>query len=497
MADNSIKVLITGDGAQLSKALNTASSQIQSFGRKASASLSAFGRGLSVLGVGGAAGLAAGIKRSVDAMDDLYKASQKAGVSVEVLSKLRYAADLSGVEAQGLDNALRFLNKSLAEGAKGTKEYAEALAAVGVGPADSAAEALLKIADAFSKMPDGAEKTALALKLFGKSGTEMIPLLNAGAAGISKMTDEAKRLGLEISTNTAKQAEAFNDNITRLAGAIRGPFNEALAAALPSLESFSNRLVAVSQASGGLAGVLEGLGKRLGLGLLITQTRNELDGLKKDLADLRAKEAAGDFPLFGGTASLYTQIAETEKAIERVEQKLVRLRERAGELQTQTPAVDVAIEGAPDAAQKVTQDAVAASQAAQAAVPPIIVPMAVSPVGALGSYADLKQEFLRQQVPGNAAGGLISGPGTGTSDSILSWLSKGEYVMRASAVNHYGAELMRAINSMSLPKFASGGQVSMPIYLNNRYTGTASASSSEAGAIMRAFRKASTQRAPR
>jgi hypothetical protein len=50
---------------------------------------------------------------------------------------------------------------------------------------------------------------------------------------------------------------------------------------------------------------------------------------------------------------------------------------------------------------------------------------------------------------------------------------------------------------MSLPKFASGGQVSMPIYLNNRYTGTASAPSGEAGAIMRAFRKASVQRAPR
>jgi hypothetical protein len=494
MAD-SIKVLITGDGAQLSKTLKTASSQIQNFSSKAAVSLGKFGRGLSILGVGGFAGITAGIKRSVDAMDDLYKASQKAGVSVEVLSKLRYAADLSGVEAQGLDNALRFLNKSLAEGAKGTKEYAEALAAVGVGPADNAATALLKIADAFSKMPDGAEKTALALKLFGKSGTEMIPLLNAGAAGISKMTDEAKRLGLEISTNTAKQAEAFNDNITRLSGALRGPFNEALAAALPTIEAISTAFVKASQSSRGFwqevqsfarfGGGFEGVEDEIGaVSDQIAEYQTKIADAKREMAGL----GEGGFFADSRRAALLQYIDDLSIKIVRLQGDLSTLRGQQVEILVQTD---------PNAPATVTQGAIAASQAAQAAVPPVIVPMAISPVGALSGYDAIKQEFLRQQVPGNAAGGLIRGPGSGTSDSILSWLSNGEYVMRASAVNHYGADLMRAINSMSLPKFASGGQVSMPIYLNNRYTGTASAPSGEAGAIMRAFRKASVQRAPR
>lgn len=59
----------------------------------------------------------------------------------------------------------------------------------------------------------------------------------------------------------------------------------------------------------------------------------------------------------------------------------------------------------------------------------------------------------------NAAGGLISGAGTGTSDSILSWLSSGEYVVRARAVGKYGRGMLDAINSMRLPRFASGGLV--------------------------------------
>lgn len=58
-----------------------------------------------------------------------------------------------------------------------------------------------------------------------------------------------------------------------------------------------------------------------------------------------------------------------------------------------------------------------------------------------------------------ATGGNVSGPGTGTSDSIPAWLSNGEYVMRAAAVRKYGTGLMDAINRGSAPRFASGGQV--------------------------------------
>ncbi len=63
--------------------------------------------------------------------------------------------------------------------------------------------------------------------------------------------------------------------------------------------------------------------------------------------------------------------------------------------------------------------------------------------------------------PGNAAGGLIRGPGSGTSDSILARLSDGEYVMRARAVQHWGPQFMAALNAMRNPfGYAGGGMVS-------------------------------------
>jgi len=62
-------------------------------------------------------------------------------------------------------------------------------------------------------------------------------------------------------------------------------------------------------------------------------------------------------------------------------------------------------------------------------------------------------------VPGMASGGLIRGGGSGTSDSILARLSNGEFVMRAGAVQHWGAGLLSAMNTAGLPRFAEGGLV--------------------------------------
>lgn len=70
---------------------------------------------------------------------------------------------------------------------------------------------------------------------------------------------------------------------------------------------------------------------------------------------------------------------------------------------------------------------------------------------------------------GKASGGYISGPGTGTSDSIPAYLSNGEYVINASAVKKYGAAFFDGLNAK---RFAGGGAVG--IIPNNRIGGLAS-----------------------
>ncbi|WP_268798029.1 tape measure protein [Pseudomonas huanghezhanensis] len=83
--------------------------------------------------------------------------------------------------------------------------------------------------------------------------------------------------------------------------------------------------------------------------------------------------------------------------------------------------------------------------------------VAVTVLGADGGGGDTQQGSAT--LPGYAAGDLVKGPGTATSDSILARLSNGEFVMQAAAVRHYGPELLRKINERRLPRFASGGEV--------------------------------------
>ena len=81
-------------------------------------------------------------------------------------------------------------------------------------------------------------------------------------------------------------------------------------------------------------------------------------------------------------------------------------------------------------------------------------------VSAIQSAIGLKATAGAPVAPGGfAAGGVVRGRGTGTSDSILARLSNGEFVMRAAAVQHWGAGMLSAMNSAGTPRFAEGGLV--------------------------------------
>lgn len=173
--------------------------------------------GLGALGI--ASALAGQVKSAIDLADQLNKLSQRTGLTTETLSQLRYAAELSDVSAESLSVAIKKLNVNIAEGLAGDKQKLALFQALNISQRDLAkgTEAvMLKMAEAFAGAKDGAGKTAVAVGLLGKAGDEMIPLLNGGAEAIKQAMGEAKQMGLTISTDFAKQAEEFNDNLTRI-----------------------------------------------------------------------------------------------------------------------------------------------------------------------------------------------------------------------------------------------------------------------------------------
>lgn len=81
-----------------------------------------------------------------------------------------------------------------------------------------------------------------------------------------------------------------------------------------------------------------------------------------------------------------------------------------------------------------------------------------------------------------AAGGYIHGPGTGTSDSIPAWLSNGEYVLRAAAVDALGLARLDYMNRHGrIPAFASGGLATQAPSAHAAYPGALSATVDTSG----------------
>jgi len=172
-----------------------------------------------------AGGIIGGIKSMVSAFDDLDEAAQGAGVGAVALAEMRTAAQFAGVGAEKLDGALSKLNVKIADAAGGSKDAVAAFSAIGVsfkdvhGNVRSTEDVLRDVADKFSTYRDGAEKSALAVELFGKAGAKMVPLLNGGADGLrrfSGLTDEtvqqAAKLQAEfdkLSANAEKVKNAF------------------------------------------------------------------------------------------------------------------------------------------------------------------------------------------------------------------------------------------------------------------------------------------------
>ncbi len=186
-------------------------------------------------------------KGALDMMDQLDDMAEKTGVSVEALSKLRYAGEAVGTTTEQMAGGLRKLAKLMGEAAGGGEEAIGVFKTMGVsfkdanGSLRSTDLVLADIAEKFSGWSDGPGKAALAMKVFGKSGEDMIPMLNLGKQGLNDLGTEAEKLGIKLSGDAAKAAADFNDNLKKIK-------LTAEAAGMSIMNPFVSSLGALSQA---------------------------------------------------------------------------------------------------------------------------------------------------------------------------------------------------------------------------------------------------------
>jgi hypothetical protein len=530
------------DGAKdVSKGFDTIAREAQKFSRN-------------IILVGAAvAGAAAAIfglsKASADLVDQQFDAAKALGLTLQEYGRLRFAFEQSGASAEQFGTTMNRLNVRINEAAQGTGLGAELFRRYGIRVKDASgnvrsAEAIFAdLSEVFKKLPEGAERSALAIQLFGRSGAAAVQVLSIGKEALTAFGAEAERLGLVLTDVEVQIGTKFNDafdRTTRVVDALRlrlgllfaPAFTDAMLRFSDFLADNQAKFLAIGQTladkvlpyiqdffailAGDDAAVVNkglltlrdtvlGIGEALGNVAAVVGTVfdiiadavqpvadliNTLFGTQLTGATLLLTVAVssllGVFRLFGATvkgvqlifAGLSKIFGTTVGLIVNVGARILLLRSLLSNLfqdvmltlSEWTANVAAMFQGLADnvvgfftgMGEAITgifsgimsflQNIINTAKEAIAAV--------ARAFGGGGGESDGKSNKDARKF---ARGGMIRGPGTGTSDSIIARVSAGEYIVRAKAVRRLGLRTLNAINAGRLPGFAAGGLVARSV----------------------------------
>lgn len=237
MSDKEINVGITANASGFGPAMSQAASSVESAARSMTGSLGAMTgaaktANVALAGLAAVAGAVVAIRELVSHVAELgvqfAKAAQQTGVSATELSALSFVAAATDVSFMAMVKGMEMMDRQLLNVAKGTGPAAEAFKLLGVNVKDASGhlksnETLLgELADQFASFKDSPEKTALAMRIFGRAGAEMIPILNLGSKGIKQLKADSDALGATMSKELIAKSEQYHHTMVEFHGLMTG-----------------------------------------------------------------------------------------------------------------------------------------------------------------------------------------------------------------------------------------------------------------------------------
>lgn len=180
-------------------------------------------------------------KASAEYQGKLFDLSQQTGVSVETLSALEVVARTTGSSIEQLTQSLGIFQRKLEEAVEDpTSKAAKRFRELKVEAADTES-ALRQTVAALARMPAGFQQTAAALEVFGRGGKAFLAIAKEANGDIDEITRRLGRLGL-VTTEQARLADEFNDQLVLLQVSLRGLGTQAIPVVLDVLRDLSRTL---------------------------------------------------------------------------------------------------------------------------------------------------------------------------------------------------------------------------------------------------------------
>jgi|688.fasta_scaffold11261_5 hypothetical protein len=231
-------IRIFADDSPLRRTLKSVAKRLQAF----SAPFITAGKAIGGAMLAAGAGVVAATRSFANYADQIGDISQRTGLSTEAISELGYAAKLSGSSVEDLEKGFRTLQKGIGSGSAN-----KALEKLGLDPKSLAAmapdEQFMAVADAIGSIADPAQKTSMAMALFGKAGANLIPMISGGRKELEAMRAEARSLGVSMSGENVAAGAAFNDALDKLFMSMQGIANAIGKVVAPMLTWLADQVV--------------------------------------------------------------------------------------------------------------------------------------------------------------------------------------------------------------------------------------------------------------
>lgn len=195
-------------------------------------------------------------RQSLDVMDNLDDTAVRLGFNVRALQEYQYAFGLAGVSQQQFEIGLTQLSRTAFDAANGVESAQKTFSRLNVqlfdgkGHLRSTEALLVDIADAIAKIPDPAERVAISMELFGRSGARFAGALQQGSAELQKLRDQANAMGFVLDESVIKRAAQTNDQFETMSKIIRAQLMTAMLDLTPIIMGIANGLVVATSKAG-------------------------------------------------------------------------------------------------------------------------------------------------------------------------------------------------------------------------------------------------------
>ena len=492
-----IKAQVTGQNEiggltkGLGKLQKTTNSTSAAMNKLKSAAGNAFGALKALAPAIGIAGMGKLVNDTLQLGDQLEKMSQKTGLAVPVLDKLRQAADLGGTEFKTLSRALPTLAKNMQDASDGIGTAKDAFDRLGLGVtnADGSLKSLdqmfFEIGDKIKTMDDRTLAAANAAEIFGTGmGAKLIPIMNQGSEAIQNLSTGFTQLSAErmakLNDDVAQMGEKFNVLKVQLTEAV-----------LPTLTKLVEIISNAAQKFAALPGPIKAIS--IGLALLLPAIVTIVPLLGAMAISIKAIAAiklgamfaaavpaiAGLMPvlapfLIGG--AVFLALIGLGKAIGKLVGHIFVAKNKIGDAMGSIRSfVFGAFTGFADFVGNVFRSAVDRIRSAFMTIPNFVksaINAATAPIRifistikrALALFNKLRRRRKNNSnnnespPPGMAAGGVVSSP-----QLIYAGEAGSEYVVPARKAAQFSKNYLSGMRgSAAIPRFAEGGFITRP-----------------------------------